>query len=299
MTIHGSAAPDGRVQLLSAVFIRRFEGKRLTTESPLGKTLAYPVVYAPDLLFPIKRSVARHTLGIGDALPFSGVDIWNAWDLTWLGPNGQPEAATAEIIVPADSTYIVESKSLKLYLGSLAMTRYDTAEHVAAVVADDLEALLGAEVELVLRRTGQTDGRRTRRMPGECLDRIEAGCEVYEVDPGLLEICADEIVREDLYSNLLRSLCPVTGQPDLASVVVSYAGPRIERQSLLRYIVSYRGHADYHENCVERMFMDITERCRPEGLSVYARYQRRGGIDINPFRSDFEAPPKNLRLWRQ
>ena len=232
-------------------------------------------------------------------MPFSGVDIWNAWDLSWLGPNGRPRVATAEIVVPADSTYIVESKSVKLYLGSLAMTAYDTAEHLAAVVADDLEAVLGAEVDLVLRSPRQTDGRRTRRMPGECLDRIDAGCEVYDVDPELLEISSGEIVREDLYSNLLRSLCPVTGQPDLASVLVSYAGPRIERESLLRYIVSYRRHADYHENCVERMFMDIAERCRPEGLSVYARYQRRGGIDINPFRSNFEAPPKNLRLWRQ
>jgi len=281
------------------IVVRRFEGKRLTTESPLGKTLAYPVAYAPDLLFPIERSVTRHTLGIGDTLPFRGVDIWNAWDLTWLGSDGRPEVATAEIVVPADSTHIVESKSLKLYLGSLAMTHYDTAEHVAAVIADDLETVLGAEADVVLRGPGQTDGRRTRRMPGECLDRIDADCEVYEVDSGLLEISAGEIVREDLYSNLLRSLCPVTGQPDLASVLVSYAGPRIERESLLRYLVSYRLHADYHENCVERMFTDITERCRPEGLSIYARYQRRGGIDINPFRSDFEAPPKNLRLWRQ
>lgn len=238
-------------------------------------------------------------MGIGDTAPFSGVDIWNVWDLSWLGPYGRPEAATAEIVIPADSEQIVESKSLKLYLGSLAMTRYDSSEHLAAVLVDDLETVLGTEIALKLRPPRQTDGRRTRRMPGECLDGMDVGCEVYDVDPDLLQTGAGDFVREDLYSNLLRSLCPVTGQPDLASVLVSYAGPRIERESLLRYLVSYRRHADYHEACVERVFMDVMERCRPEGLSVYARYQRRGGIDINPFRSNFEQPPKNLRLWRQ
>ncbi len=243
--------------------------------------------------------MTRQRLGVGEALPFFGVDVWNLWDLSWLGPDGRPQTATAEIVVPADSRQIVESKSLKLYLGSLAMTRYDTPEHLAAVLVDDLEAVLDTEIGLKLRPPRQTDGQRTRRMPGECLDGIDVGCDVYDVDPDLLRVDAGEFVREDLYSNLLRSLCPVTGQPDLAGVLISYAGARIERESLLRYVVSYRRHADYHEACVERMFMDILERCRPEGLSVYARYQRRGGIDINPFRSNFERPPKNLRLWRQ
>ncbi len=270
----------------------------VTSESPLGQSLDYPVEYSPEVLFPIDRRDTRGAIGIAETVPFSGVDIWNAWDLSWLDQRGRPVAATAEIRVPSDSSHIVESKSMKLYLGSLAMSRYESAEELAAVIAGDLGECTGTEIELSIRPLQKTDGRRTRRMPGESLDEIETDCDTYEIDAGLLEV-HDDYVREDLYTNLFRSLCPVTGQPDIASVLVSYAGPRIERASLLRYLVSFRQHGDYHESCIERIYVDIAARCETDGLTVYARFQRRGGIDINPFRSDFESPPKNLRLWRQ
>jgi len=271
----------------------------MNIETPLGRTTDYPVDYDPDLLFPISRSDSRTGLGLAGDLPFSGVDIWNAWDLSWLDAAGKPRVATAEISVPADSTHIIESKTMKLYLGSFAMSRFDADDEVAAAIEADLEARIGGEVRVELRPLSRSDGRRTRRMPGECIDGVDVACDRYEVDASLLDTDADEFVREDLYSNLFRSLCPVTGQPDLASVLVGYVGPRIRRRSLLRYIVSYRQHGDFHENCVERMFLDLHRECRPEGLTIYARFQRRGGIDINPFRSSFEQPPKNLRLWRQ
>ncbi len=267
-------------------------------ESPLGRQADYPEEYAPDVLFPIARADQRGKLGIAAELPFHGVDIWNAWELTWLKPNGQPDTAMAEIRVPADSENIVESKSLKLYLGSFAMSRYATGIELDETITADLSAVTKSVVEVKLRSTRKTDGKRTKRMPGECLDSADVDCDVYDVEPSLLQT-HDDVVREDLYSDLLRSLCPVTGQPDFGSVMFSYVGPRIDRESLLRYIVSFRQHNDYHEHCVERMFMDIRERCRPRALTVYARYQRRGGIDINPYRSDFEEAPKNLRLWRQ
>ena len=266
------------------------------TELPLGKDTSYPDRYAPDTLFRIDRAENRRRIGLDDALPFSGVDIWNAWDLTWLSEQGQPQSATAEIRIPADSPGIVESKSMKLYLGSFAMSEQASADAVRDLIASDLGECVGAAVSV---RIDATQNRDLQRFPGESLDAMNIPCSDWQVDAGLLAADAGTVVSEELHTDALRSLCPVTAQPDLGSVLVRYEGPRIDRAALLRYIVSYRCHQDFHENCVERMFVDILERCAPEKLSVYARYQRRGGIDINPFRSNTDDEPANLRLWRQ
>ncbi len=271
----------------------------MSGKNPLGQTTAYPEQYSPDLLYAIARIDARKALGLDADPPFHGSDIWNAWDLTWLDKNGLPQVATAEIHVPADSPNLVESKSLKLYLGSFAMSAFESGQDLRAVITRDLSGVTGSDVYVVVRDPGAVDGSAVARLPGLCIDSQPVSCNVYEVDAGLLSADADDIVAEDLHSHLLRSLCPVTGQPDMGSLSFSYRGPRIDPAALLRYVVSYRQHQDFHEACVERMFMDIREHCGAEQLIVYARYQRRGGIDINPFRSNFEASMPNARLWRQ
>jgi 7-cyano-7-deazaguanine reductase len=269
------------------------------TELPLGISTTHPEEYSPASLRSIPRKDSRARLGLPDALPFDGVDIWNAWELTWLNSNGQPQVATAELRVPADSPGIVESKSMKLYLGSFAMSRYPNAAEVRELIASDVGDCVGSPITVRLDALTATEGRCSQRMPGVPLDRHETDCNAWDVDADLLTADRESIVTEELFSDLLRSLCPVTGQPDSGSILICYEGPHIDRQSLLRYIVSYRRHQDFHENCIERMFVDILERCEAQKLSVYARYQRRGGIDINPFRSNFEKAPRNLRLWRQ
>jgi 7-cyano-7-deazaguanine reductase len=271
----------------------------MSQNNPLGQATAYPEQYSPDLLYAIARIDARSALGLDGDLPFHGADIWNAWELTWLDNNGLPQIATADIIVAADSINIVESKSLKLYLGSFAMSRFESSTDVGEVLTRDLTACCGADVYVALHTPSSADRAIVSRLPGNCLDSMAVSCESFEVDPALLGADESDLVAEDLHSDLLRSLCPVTGQPDIGSVFVSYRGPRINHEGLLRYIVSYRQHQDFHEACVERMFMDIRDRCGVDQLTVYARYQRRGGIDINPFRSNFEATAPNTRLWRQ
>jgi len=267
---------------------------------PLGRQAEYPDNYAPDLLFAIPRAAARESLGLAGRLPFSGEDIWNAWELTWLGENGQPEAATAEIIVPATSPNIVESKSLKLYLNSFAMSEYSSAAEVAGVIATDLGECVGSGAIARVSPVSDSEALRVSRLAGVCLDSMGVACADWEVNPELLRNASDRVVTEDVHTHLLRSLCPVTAQPDIGSLQISYRGPQIDHASLLRYVVSYRQHNDFHEACVERMFLDLMSQCRLEKLTIHARYQRRGGIDINPFRSnDKTEVPWNSRLWRQ
>jgi 7-cyano-7-deazaguanine reductase len=271
----------------------------MKSDSPLGKPTAYAHDYAPELLFPIARGDSRLALGIARPLPFDGVDIWNAWELTWLSPSGKPEVAVGEIRVPADSPSLVESKSLKLYLNSLAMSRFESATAVTETIAKDLSAAAGAAVTVQLQSVLAAGTRQVDQLPGSCIDLLDADCDAREVDASLLQADPRDIVDESLHSHLLRSLCPVTAQPDAGSLLVSYQGPRIDPRGLLRYIVSFRQHNDFHEACVERIFVEISERCRPSTLSVHALYQRRGGIDINPFRSNHGAQAAALRLWRQ
>ncbi len=269
-------------------------------DSSLGREVAYPVGYDPALLFPIPRAGARAELGLapGVPLPFAGHDRWHAYELGWLDGRGKPHAATATLQVPATSPNLVESKSLKLYLNSLNAARFADAAALRACIEADLSRCAGAPVALAfgLPPMAAADGG-----DGESLDAIEADFDAYgPPDTAHLRADADSIVEEHLCSDLLKSNCPVTGQPDWASVHLRYRGPRIERTGLLRYLVSFRDHAEFHEQCVERIFLDVLRHCTPQSLSVEARYTRRGGLDINPWRGTpgLSAPPA-LRDPRQ
>ena len=257
--------------------------------------------YSPDLLQSIPRSEGRVRLGIAGALPFAGEDIWNAYELSWLDNDGKPMVATGEFRIPANSPNIIESKSLKIYLNSLNGCRYESPETVRSIIAADLGGVCGAEAKVRLHKAATAGAPAQGEPVGHCIDTEALKMPAYDLDPELLRGSADSHspVSETLHSNLLKTNCPTTGQPDWATVMIRYRGPRIRRGALLAYLVSYRNHAEFHEQCVERMFVDIERYCRPTGLSVYARYLRRGGLDINPFRSNFETPPPNIRLLRQ
>ena len=260
-----------------------------------------PAEYSPDLLQAIPRAEGRARLGFADALPFAGEDIWNAYELSWLDSDGRPVVATGEFRIPADSPNIVESKSLKFYLNSLNGCRYDSPETVRSTLAADLGGVCGSEAQVRLSAS-TPDGTPPQGEPvGHCIDTEELKQPTYDLDPGLLRDSVElqSHIAETLHSNLLKTNCPVTGQPDWATVMIRYRGPKIRRSALLAYLVSYRNHAEFHEQCVERMFVEIERYCQPTALSVYARYLRRGGLDINPFRSNFETPPPNIRLLRQ
>ncbi|MFQ6004542.1 MAG: NADPH-dependent 7-cyano-7-deazaguanine reductase QueF [Woeseia sp.] len=266
-------------------------------ESLLGEKTDYTMTYSPDLLRSIPRADSRRTIGLTSELPFRGEDVWNAYELSWLNDKGKPQVATGEFRVPADSPTIIESKSMKLYLVSLSMTRYGEPDAVAQTIITDLSRAAAGPVSVELCSLAETKD--IVDPPGICIDDLDVECSSAGVDPGLLGHIQGDAVSEALHSHILRTLCPVTGQPDSASILIRYHGRQLDRAALLRYLVSYRHHADFHENCVERIFVDIKNRCEPAELTVYARYNRRGGLDINPFRSDFESGADNIRLWRQ
>ena len=294
-----------QIQCLMLQNTREFRFRTLFVTNhtlPLGQTSGYPNKYQPDVLFAIARIEGRQTIIANQPdgeLPFHGTDIWNAWELTWLGPGDLPVAATAEIRIPANTENLIESKSLKLYLGSFAMSQFEGPAKVGDIIAQDLAACAGGPVEVHVALATDTEACTAFRLPGTCLDTLSVSCNTWEVDAALLKSDPSTEIQEELHSHLLRSLCPVTGQPDIGSIAIHYRGPRIDPAALLHYIVSFREHNDFHEACIERMFVDILDRCHAEKLSIYARYLRRGGIDINPFRSNFEDRPRNLRLWRQ
>ncbi|HEX6795175.1 MAG TPA: NADPH-dependent 7-cyano-7-deazaguanine reductase QueF [Casimicrobiaceae bacterium] len=267
--------------------------------APLGRPSRHPDRYSADLLFAVPRAPQREALGIRGALPFTGADVWTAYELTWLDEGGKPQVALATLQVPVESPSIIESKSMKLYLGSFAQTPFAGMTDVSATIERDLSQMCGAGVGVTLRGPASFDVQSIRELEGESLDDLRATCDAYDVDPALLA-ANGAIVDETLTSRLFRSVCPVTGQPDIASVQVAYRGPRMNREALLRYLVSYRCHAGFHEHCVERVFTDIAMRCRTERLSVLARFTRRGGLDINPFRTNAGiANPDNVRTARQ
>jgi 7-cyano-7-deazaguanine reductase len=273
----------------------------------LGQATRYPQQYDASLLFPIARAPQRTALGIGNALPFLGADLWTAFELSWLNPRGKPQVALAHLTVPCESVNLIESKSLKLYLNSFNNTCFADASEVQARLRTDLTeaawrgAVVQSSVGVKLVGAELFDREPIHELDGLSLDRLDLDCDRYDPAPELLSAALDEApVEEVLTSNLLRSNCPVTGQPDWGSVRISYFGPQIDQAGLLRYIVSFRNHNGFHEDCVERMFMDISLRCKPHKLSVYARYTRRGGLDINPFRSSWpQALPGNVRNARQ
>lgn len=269
-------------------------------DSALGKAVAYPTHYDPSLLFPITRADKRGDIGIGTELPFHGVDIWNAYELGWLDARGKPRVALAEFRVPAESPQLIESKSFKLYLGSLAQHRVDSSEALRALLAHDLSHATGSAVSVVLTPVA-SNAVRIEPLSGEVIDELPIAIDHYGPPrPEFLRVDDGSAVEETLVSHLLRSNCPVTGQPDWGSVQIGYRGPRIDRAGLLRYLIGFRQHSEFHEQCVERIFVDLMARCAPGQLSVYARYTRRGGLDINPWRSNRRGfDPGNPRTSRQ
>jgi 7-cyano-7-deazaguanine reductase len=236
---------------------------------------------------------------VSGALPFRGVDVWNCYELSWLDANGKPQIAVATFEVPADSPCIVESKSVKLYLTGLNLVRFAAREEVASAIERDLRAATGAAVTVALHGPEAFASLPRGELRGDSLDAEPLETVDEAPDPGVLR-ASGAPVSEALVTRLFRSVCPVTGQPDYASLQLCYRGPRIDRARLLRYFVSFRRHPGFHEHCVERIFADVWTSCGPGALSVYARFTRRGGIDINPFRTSGDGPPPpNARTARQ
>ncbi|GAB3355767.1 MULTISPECIES: NADPH-dependent 7-cyano-7-deazaguanine reductase QueF [Giesbergeria] len=276
--------------------------------SQLGKTSSYADQYDPSLLFPLPRASKRSEIGISTAAPpFFGADLWTAFELSWLNLRGKPQVALAHITVPCETPNLIESKSFKLYLNSFNNTRFaDATEVQARIRADVSEAVWrGADrtatVGVKLLLPDMFDREPVHELDGLLLDRLDIECTQYQPAPELLRAQFDEApVDEVLVSHLLKSNCLVTGQPDWGTVQIAYSGPQIDQESLLQYIVSFRNHNEFHEQCVERIFMDLWQRCKPIKLTVYARYTRRGGLDINPLRTSHpQALPRNIRTARQ
>ena len=270
--------------------------------TPLGRQTEYPTTVDPSVLFAVARAEARAAIGLSaGALPFTGVDMWNAWEFSWLDARGLPHVAVLRLTVPCTSPNIVESKSLKLYLGGYAITPFTGPEAVRARVERDVSACVGTKIAVTLLDAHDVERAGIAALSGESLDGQRIETESYGPPRPELLVASGAWVEEALSTRLFRSLCPVTGQPDWASVVLRYRGPGIDHAGLLRYFVSYRRHPDFHEACVERIFTDVMTRCAPEGLCVYARFLRRGGIDINPWRATprFAEAPGNPREARQ
>lgn len=277
----------------------RYAGASVLQGLSLGQQSAYISQYTPSLLQPVPRSLNRDDLGLRGELPFQGCDVWTLYELSWLNAKGKPVVAIGEAFVPATSPNLIESKSFKLYLNSFNQTRCDSLEAVQALLVQDLSGCAGAPVSVTLFTLDQAP-HQIAQLPGECIDSLDIEVDGYEFDETLLQGAAGhEIVEETLHSHLLKSNCLVTSQPDWGSVVIHYRGPRLDREKLLRYLISFRQHNEFHEQCIERIFTDLKHFCAPEQLTVHARYTRRGGLDINPFRSDWEPVPANLRLIRQ
>jgi 7-cyano-7-deazaguanine reductase len=273
--------------------------------SLLGKATQYVSQYDASLLFPIPRSTKREEIGLGlnnASLPFFGVDIWNAYEVSWLNLRGKPQVALAQFMFPADSPNIVESKSFKLYLNSFNQSKLASIDELQTILVRDLSAAAGANVNARLMTPDQFGQVKMAELDGQLLDRLDI--EVHEYAPNPLLLTADHEqapIEACLVSHLLKSNCLVTGQPDWASVQIQYVGAPIDEESLLRYIIGFREHNEFHEQCVERIFTDILTQCKPQKLAVYARYTRRGGLDINPWRTNFSTGkmPSNARTARQ
>ena len=275
----------------------------MAEQNPLGRSTDYPARVDASVLFAIARSRSRDVLGLtSEALPFTGADFWHAWEFSWLDARGLPRVAVLRLAIPCASPNLVESKSLKLYLGGFAMTSFTGPEAVCKRVEQDVGACVGAKIAATLVDLAGIERAGVTPADGESLDdqRIEA--DAYGPPQADFLVARDGyIVEETLSTRLFRSLCPVTGQPDWASITLRYRGGAVDHAGLLRYLVSYRTHPDFHEACAERIFRDIHARCAPQGLAVHARFLRRGGIDINPWRATprFAPAPGSTRTARQ
>jgi 7-cyano-7-deazaguanine reductase len=276
--------------------------KQPPSQPPLGQTSFYPAAYDSGLLFSMPRAEQRNTLGITATLPFFGMDIWNAYEMSWLNLRGKPQVGIATVQVPADSPHIVESKSMKLYMNSLNQSRMAGPEAVQSLLQADLSAAFGAPVQVALNTSESFNQTLMGELDGLLLDRLDIEVNDYQPNPVLLKANTKAPpVQETLVSHLLKSNCPVTNQPDWASIQIRYTGPAIDQAALLTYLIGFRQHQEFHEHCVERIFMDVLTTCKPAKLMVLARYTRRGGIDINPWRSNFSLSkmPLNARNARQ
>ncbi|WP_425542125.1 NADPH-dependent 7-cyano-7-deazaguanine reductase QueF [Bowmanella denitrificans] len=264
----------------------------------LGKVSEYIDQYTPDLLQAVPRSMNRQALKCVDTQPFHGVDIWNGYELSWLNLKGKPCVALMQVEIPASSPNLIESKSFKLYLNSFNQWKIGGRDELQATLSRDLSHCAGEKVKVSLHDLDATKDYQIQHYQADLLDDLDIEVSEYQPNPQLL-VCTDKLVERSHISHLLKSNCLITSQPDWASVLIRYSGNEIQPESLLRYLISFRQHNEFHEQCVERIFCDILQQCQPQNLTVYARYTRRGGLDINPFRSNFESPYANLRLIRQ
>ena len=271
-------------------------------DSPLGKPASYEGSYDPSLLYPIDRSQTREGLGLGKTVPFFGIDIWNAYELSWLNLRGKPQVGILNVTVPADSPNIIESKSFKLYLNSFGQAKLGGTDALCELLCADLSAGFGAPVQVSVILQDAFAAQKNEELDGLLLDRLDIDVDEYEPNLSFLKTSYDASpIEEKLVSHLLKSNCPVTGQPDWASLQIHYVGFPINQEGLLKYLISLRSASGFHEQCVENIFMDILRQCKPTKLAVYARFTRRGGIDINPWRSNFTTGqrPSNARNARQ
>lgn len=271
-------------------------------KSELGKKTSYEAHYNPDKLFPIPRQLNRDKIGVTQPLPFFGIDIWNHYEVSWLNQKGKPMVALAEIIYSADSPNIIESKSMKLYFNTFNNTSIENENILQTRIENDLTSRVGSPVTVkIIPLKNFPEEKIWRGFQGICLDDLDIACSVYQYDPALLSTENETVQEEVLYSDLLKANCLVTDQPDWASVQITYRGKKINREGLLRYIVSFRNCNEFSETSVERIFMDIMRYCKPEELTVYSRYTRRGGLDINPIRStkNISVEDINQRFCRQ
>ena len=264
----------------------------------LGKISKYHEYYTPELLQAVPRSLNRAELHLPDGLPFHGADRWNGYELSWLNNKGKPQIAILQVLVPASSSNLIESKSFKLYLNSFNQSKIESLQVLQSIICKDLSACAGEQVQVKLLSPDQFSELQLATWDGQCIDDLDIEVQDYQLNPSYLT--ADGEPRsETLSSHLLKSNCLITNQPDWGSILIRYHGRAINREGLLRYLISFRQHNEFHEQCVERIFCDIMHYCAPQKLSVYARYTRRGGLDINPFRSNFESIHPEQRLARQ
>ena len=267
----------------------------------LGQQTQYVSQYDPSLLQGVPRKLNRDSLGITEQQPFSfGVDLWTAYEISWLNSKGVPQVAIADVEIDAQSENLIESKSFKLYLNSFNQTKFEQWEQVQRTLEQDLAQCAKGKVNVRLHRLEYYSQQPITNFDGQLIDNQDIEIENYDFNAEILANCtADNQVEERLVSHLLKSNCLITQQPDWGSVQIHYVGKQIDQEKLLRYLVSFRQHNEFHEQCVERIFCDLLKFAQPEKLTVYARYTRRGGLDINPFRSNFENVPENQRLARQ
>ncbi len=260
------------------------------SDNPLGKQVKYDMSYDKSLLFPIERMVGRTKILLNGLLPFKGYDLWNCYELSWLNLSGKPEVRILSFIVSADSQYLIESKSIKLYLNSFNNMKFTNDSAIHELIKKDLSNVSKSDVKLQIGKLDEYNKTNMALFDGICLDNLDIEINDYQVNKSFLKLesVTNNEVEEILYSNLFKSNCLVTNQPDWASIMIKYKGKKINHESLLKYLISYRNHSGFHEECVERIFVNLMEICSPKELSILAKYTRRGGVDINPFRTNLD-----------